>query len=79
MIPAPNTLVPEIPAKFEIQKPLYFIKTENGTVKVSKKTDDIVKALPADRQSDARDFIKANNIKLSQELDLIKLVTFLNK
>lgn len=78
-IPAPNTLVSAIPAKFEVQRPIYFIKTENGVVKISKKADDLINALPADKKEAAKDFIKSEKIKLNQELDLIKLVTFLNK
>jgi len=77
--PPPNTLVPGIPAKFEVQKPIYFIKSDEGLVKVSKKTDDLLNALPADKKDAAKDFIKTNKIKLNEELDLVKLVTFLNK
>jgi len=39
----------------------------------------LVNALPADKKDAAKDFIKTNKIKLNEELDLIKLVTFLNK
>ena len=77
--PAPNSLLSGTPAKFEVQKPIYFIKTEDGTIKVSKKSDDLLNALPADKKDVAKDFIKTNKIKLHEELDLIKLVTFLNK
>lgn len=78
-VPAPNTLVSAIPAKFVVQKPVYFIKTEDNVIKLTKKTDDLLNALPADKKDAAKDFIKANKIKLNEELDLIKLVTFLNK
>ncbi|WP_028120993.1 hypothetical protein [Epilithonimonas tenax] len=77
--PPPNTLVPGIPAKFEIQRPIYFIKTEDSVIKLSKKADDLLNALPADKKDATKDFIKTNKIKLNEELDLIKLVTFLNK
>ena len=78
-IPAPNSLVSAIPAKFEVQKPIYFIKTDEKVVKATKKADDLLNALPADKKEATKDFIKTNKIKLNEELDLIKLVTFLNK
>ncbi len=78
-IPAPNTLVPEIPAKFELQKPIFFIKTEDNLIKISKKADDLINALPTDKKDAVKDFIKTNKIKLTEELDLIKLTNFLNK
>ncbi len=78
-IPAPNSLLPSTPAKFEKLKPIYFIKTEDNTIKITKKADDLLNALPADKKDSVKDFIKTNKIKLTEELDLIKLVTFLNK
>jgi len=78
-IPAPNSLVSAIPAKFEVQKPIYFIKTDDNVIKVTKKADDLLNDLPADKKDATKDFIKTNKIKLNEELDLIKLVSFLNK
>ena len=78
-IPAPNTLVSAIPAKFVVQKPIYFIKTEDSVIKVTKKSDDLINALSEDKRDAVKDFIKSNKIKLNEEPDLIKLVTFLNK
>ena len=78
-IPAPNSLLPSTPAKFEVLKPIYFVKTGDNLIKVTKKADDLINALPADKKDVAKDFIKTNKIKLNEELDLIKLVTFLNK
>lgn len=78
-IPAPNSLLTSTPAKFEVLKPIYFIKTDDSVIKVTKRADDLLNALPADKKEDAKDFIKTNKIKLNEELDLIKLVTFLNK
>lgn len=78
-VPAPNTLISGTPARFEVQKPVYFIKTEDNIIKLSKKTDDLLNALPADKKDTTKDFIKTNKIKLTEELDLIKLVTFINK
>lgn len=78
-IPAPNSLLPSTPAKFETLKPIYFIKTDDNIIKVTKKADDLLNALPSDKKDATKDFIKANKIKLNEELDLIKLVTFLNK
>lgn len=78
-VPAPNTMVSGIPAKFETLKPVYFIKTEDNIIKLTKKEDNLLKALPAGKKDTTKDFIKTNKIKLNEELDLIKLVTFLNK
>lgn len=78
-VPAPNTLISGTPAKFEVQKPIYYIKNEEAIIKISKKPDDILNALPADKKDATKDFIKSNKIKLNEELDLIKLVAFLNK
>ncbi len=79
-IPAPNPLISAIPAKFEKQKPIYFIKTENNNIiKLTKNSNDLLNALPEDKKDATKDFIKTNKIKLNEELDLIKLVTFLNK
>lgn len=78
-VPSPNTMVAGAPARFDLQKPIYYIKLEDQIIKISKKTDDVLKALPADKKDSAKDFVKTNKIKLNQELDLIKLVTFLNQ
>lgn len=78
-VPAPNTLISGTPAKFEVQKPIYYIKNEERIVKISKKADDLVNVLPVDKKDATKDFIKTNKIKLNEELDLIKLVNFLNK
>lgn len=76
--PAPNTLVPGTPARFEIQKPIYFIQVDNNIIKIPKKTAELISSLPSDKKDSVKDFIKTNKIKLTQEPDLIKLVNFLN-
>lgn len=78
-IPAPNSMVAGSPARFDNQKPIYYIKIDDNIFKITKKTDDLINAFPADKKEVAKDFIKSNKIRLNQELDLIKLVTFLNK
>lgn len=78
-VPAPNTLISGTPARFDVQKPVYYIKTEDNMIRLTKKADDLLNALPADKKDSVKDFIKTNKIKLTEELDLIKLVTFLNK
>lgn len=78
-IPAPNTMIAGSPARFDNQKPIYYIKIDDNIFKITKKTDDLINALSADKKEAAKDFIKSNKIRLNQELDLIKLVTFLNK
>ncbi|WP_312767340.1 hypothetical protein [Epilithonimonas sp.] len=77
-VPAQNTLVAGIPAKFENQRPIYFIKTEDNIIKITKKSEDLLNALPADKKETAKDFIKTKKIKFNQELDLIALANFLN-
>lgn len=78
-VPAQNTLVAGIPAKFENQRPVYYIKTEDNLIKLTKKSDDLIKVLPNDKKDSAKDFIKTNKLKMNDELDLIKLSNFLNK
>lgn len=78
-IPSQNSFLSAVPAKFEIQKPIYFIMMGDNIIKVTKRSDDIINVLPAEKKDTAKDFIKTNKIKLNEELDLIKLVTFLNK
>jgi len=76
----PNSMIREAYSKFEKQRPTYFIKIEdNNLIKLTKKTDELMNALPANKKEAVKDFIKTNKIKMTEELDLIKLVTFLNK
>lgn len=77
--PAPNTLLSGTPAKFDMQKPIYYIKTENNFIKLSKKSDELIDTLPSDQKDEVKEFIKSNKIKMTEELDLIKLANFLNK
>ncbi|WP_027383499.1 hypothetical protein [Epilithonimonas caeni] len=78
-VPAPNTLIPGTPAKFENQKPVYYIKTDENIIKLTKKSEDLLSALPSDKKDAVKDFIKTKKIKFNQELDLIALANFLNK
>lgn len=78
-VPAQNSMVPGTPAKFEKQKPIYFIKTDDKIVKLTKKPEDLINAFPEEKKNEVKDFIKNNKIKLTEELDLIKLINFLNK
>jgi hypothetical protein len=77
-VPAPNTLIPGTPAKFENQRPIYYIKTDDNVIKLTKKSEDLLNALPSDKKDSAKDFIKTKKIKFNQELDLIALANFLN-
>lgn len=77
-IPAPNSLIPGTSARFDTEKPIYFIKSEDKFIRLTKKTDDLLNALPADKKDAVKDFMKTNKTKLNQETDLIKLVNFLN-
>lgn len=77
-VPAPNSLIPGAPARFEVQKPIYFIKTESNFIKIPKNSKDLAESFP-DKKNELNDFIKNNKIKLNQEADLIKLGSFLNQ
>ena len=77
-VPAPNSLISGMPARFETLKPVYFIKTENVLVKMPKNNKDLITSFP-DRKDQLNNFIKTNKIKLNQEADLVKLTQFLNK
>jgi len=77
-VPAPNTLLPGTPAKFENQKPVYYIKTDGNVIKLTKKSEDLLNALPSDKKESTKEFIKTKKIKFNQELDLIALANFLN-
>ncbi len=77
--PAPNSLISGTPARFETQKSVYMIQTENSFIRIPKKAEELILAFPADKKDAAKDFIKTNKIKLTQEADLIKLVNFLNQ
>lgn len=75
--PAINSFTPAIAPRFENLNPVYFIKTDSEVTKVSKNAKDLAKAIPS-KQEAINDFVKKNKLKLNQELDLIKLVKFLN-
>lgn len=77
-VPAPNSLIPGTPARFETEKPIYFIRTADNMIRVPKNDKDLIKSFP-DKADELKNFIKKNNIKMNQEPDLIKLVNFLNQ
>lgn len=77
-VPAPNSLIAGTPARFEKQKPIYFLKTEDATIMLPKNARDLPALLPQ-RKADLEAFIKSNRIKTNNEKDLIKLADFLNK
>ncbi|WP_285270353.1 hypothetical protein [Kaistella rhinocerotis] len=76
-VPAPNSMIPGTPARFELLKPAYFIKTETGLIRIPKNTKDLIPNFP-EREAELSNFIKMNKIKLTSEPDLIKLNNFLN-
>lgn len=77
-IPSNNPMITGSPARFETLKPLYFIKTETGLVKIPKNAKDLAASFP-DKKDAVNDFIKTNKTKMNNEADLIKLTQFLNK
>lgn len=74
---AVNSFTPAISPKFEQTNPIYYIKNGSEIIKVGKKENDLLNAIPT-QKTEAADFIKKNKIKLNKEEDLIKLVKFLN-
>lgn len=77
-VPSNNPMLSSTPARFETLKPIYFIKTATGLVKIPKNAKDVANSFP-DQKDAVNEFIKSNKIKVSSEADLIKLVQFLNK
>ncbi|WP_304343324.1 hypothetical protein [Chryseobacterium koreense] len=76
-VPAPNSLISAIPARFETQKPIYFLKTEDEFIRLPKNAKDLPALLPA-RKAELESFLKSNKIKTNDEVDLMKLAAFLN-
>ncbi len=72
-----NSFTPAISPKFEPMNPVYYIKNGAQIIKLGKKENELLNALP-DHKTEAADFIKKNKIKLNKEEDLVKLVKFLN-
>ncbi|WP_213277937.1 hypothetical protein [Chryseobacterium indologenes] len=77
-IPAANSYATDKAAFFKTLDPVYYIKTESGYIKKTKKVRDIADAFPA-KKDEIEKFVKSNNIKINKEEDLIKLVKFLNQ
>lgn len=76
--PAPNSLIAGTSAQFILQKPIYFIQSENSFVKIPKSAKELA-AYFRDKAKAIKDFIDKNKIKLNREEDLIKLGNFLNQ
>lgn len=76
-VPAPNSLISEIPARFENQKPIYFLKTEDGFIRLPKNAKELPALLPA-KKAELESFLKSNKIRINDEADLVKLAAFLN-
>lgn len=77
-VPAPNSLITGTPARFETQKPMYFIQTEDGFIKIPKNNKDLLVSF-SNKKDVVESFMKSNKTKLTKEADLIKLVNFLNQ
>ncbi|WP_027376582.1 hypothetical protein [Kaistella palustris] len=76
--PAANTLIPGDKARFESQKPIYFVQSANGLVKIPKNEKEFAAIFP-EKKTELTAFIKKNNIKLNNEEDLVKLGQLLNQ
>ena len=77
-VPAPNSLISGTPARFEMERPIYFIKTENGIVRVPKNIKELPAMFP-EKKDELNNFLKSNKIKLNSEEDLLKLGVLLNQ
>ena len=75
--PAVNSFTPAIAPKFENLKPIYYLKSDSEVIKLTKNVKDLANAIP-DKKEEINDFVKKNNIKLNQDLDLIRLANFIN-
>lgn len=67
------------PAEFKRLSEVYFIKTENAdlVVEMPKNKKKFAALFPEDKL-EILNFIKTNNIKLSKDSDLIKLINYIN-
>jgi len=77
-IAAPNPMIAGTAARFDTQKPIYFIQFENTFIKIPKSIKELAGKFPAQVAS-INDFANKNKIKLNREEDLIKLGNFLNQ
>lgn len=76
-----STVKPNVedrPINFEPLDPIYYIKTDKGSIKKIKNQKTIIGQFP-DKEDLLKTFFKTNKIKFDKEEDLIKLVKFLNQ
>lgn len=76
-VPAPNHLIPRIPARFEKPAITYFIKNQNGLIEIPKKESEFLIFFPHNTKQ-IKSFKKKYKLKLSNQKDLIKLVNYIN-
>lgn len=74
---AVNSFTPAIEPRFDNLDPVYYVKYDQKLTKIGKKEKDLLQAFPSHTQ-EIQQFLKKNRLKLTQESDLIKLVTYLN-
>ena len=75
---AVNTLIPGDAARFQMQKPLYFIQTASGVKKLPKNEKEFIAMFPEKKEA-LLEFFKKNKIKLNKEEDVVKLGQFLTQ
>lgn len=71
-----NSYESDKPAKFQSQKPSYYLKTDKGIFKIS--TSEHIISLFPEKKQNLSNFIKGKKIKINNENDLIELVNYLN-
>ncbi|MGV8915616.1 MAG: hypothetical protein ACOH1X_09240 [Kaistella sp.] len=74
--PAANTLIPGDAARFQMQKPIYFLQTASGVKKLPKNEKEFIAIFPEKKEA-LNEFFKKNKIKLNKDQDLVKLGKFL--
>lgn len=77
-VPAANSYSSDKPANFSKADVVYYLKTKNAFIKISKNNRDFLSNFDSNK-NDIKSFINSNKIKLENENDLIKLVNYLNK
>ena len=76
-VPALNSFTQATPARFENLPAEYFIQTGENLVKIPRKQNEFYKIF-GDNKNEVESFVKKQKLKVNQELDLIRLVQFLN-
>lgn len=75
--PAVNTYQTAKPAMFKVQEPVYYLKTESGTISKISSLKKVTELFPG-KEDEYTKYIKSNKLKFT-DADLVKLMTFINQ